>query len=97
MALYLAIRKGEELNWEMVCFGVKRGNKCPDRVLKDANSGPEAAGSLLGETVDGGDEHHQMNGGDNHEIQVLEPRPVLIAPRLQFHTNQFAIHSLINT
>lgn len=66
----------------MVGFGVKRADDGLNGVLNYVNTGLERARSLLGETVDSGGEHQGMEGGDHHEIQVLEPRPVLVAPRL---------------
>lgn len=84
--LYLAIHKGEELNGEMVALGVKRAESGANRVLNDGNAGLNRAGSLLGKRVEFGGDHQRMKGGDHHEIQVLEPLPVLIALALDSFT-----------
>lgn len=67
----------------MVGFGVEGADDGPNGVLNDVNPGLEGARSLLGEAVDSGGEHQRMEGGDHHEIQVLELRPAFVAPRLQ--------------
>lgn len=66
----------------MVRFGVERADDGLNGVLNDVNPRLEGPRSLLGEAVNSGGEHQRMEGGDQHEIQVLELRPVLVAPRL---------------